>query len=228
MFRYMFTKRDHVSYAQTGEDRIIWNTLSSMKKGSEVFYVDIGAHHPVNISNTYLFYRLGGRGITVEPNADMAARHRRVRPRDTLIQAAVTAEPQDCLRFFHFDASSMSTADAEQAERLQAEGKFKLIRTEEVPAVNLDSIAEQLAGKSVDLLSIDIEGEQFSIVEGLIRRGVSPLFICCETIDYDGSENVRKDTDVIAAIKSLGYDVFADTLINTIFARKGSLPFTVT
>lgn len=227
MFRYIFTKRNHVSYAQTGEDRIIWNTLSSMKKGRDVFYLDIGAHDPVKISNTYLFYRLGGRGITVEPNSQMAGRHRRIRPRDTLIQAAVTGTPQEYLRFFHFDASSMSTADSEQAERLQAEGKFKLLRTEEVPAVDPGKLAERLNGQCVDLLSIDIEGEQYSIVEGLIKRNVSPLFICCETIDYDGGATVRKNNELIASIKSLGYDVFADTLINTIFSRKDSLPFTV-
>src|SRR5690606_11336021 len=99
MFSRVLAKSSHLSYAQSGEDRIIWNTLTSMKEAQDVFYIDIGAHHPVKFSNTYLFYRMGAHGITVEPNADMAARHRRKRPRDVQIEAAVTSDPVDKLLF---------------------------------------------------------------------------------------------------------------------------------
>ena len=91
MARYTLSRMDQLSYSQSGEDRIVSNALSSMGKRSAFTYLDIGAHHPVKFSNTYLFYRLGGKGICVEPNADMAKRHRRVRPRDTLVQAAFVA-----------------------------------------------------------------------------------------------------------------------------------------
>src|SRR6185369_13784792 len=55
------------SYAQQGEDLVVKNVLAVLGI-STPSYLDIGAHHPVKSSNTYLFYRGGGRGVLVEPN----------------------------------------------------------------------------------------------------------------------------------------------------------------
>ena len=41
------------SWSQEGEDQILRRIFERQKLG---FYVDVGAHHPVRFSNTYLFY----------------------------------------------------------------------------------------------------------------------------------------------------------------------------
>ena len=51
---HFFYKR--YSFSQEGEDIILNNILNDKKSG---FYIDIGAHHPVRFSNTYLFYLKG-------------------------------------------------------------------------------------------------------------------------------------------------------------------------
>ena len=72
------------SYAQSGEDLIVWGELAervprchsatvSQDKG---FYVDVGAYHPKLFSNTYLFYKKGWRGICVDPNPKMKELYR--------------------------------------------------------------------------------------------------------------------------------------------------------
>ena len=53
----------NISYSQEGEDLI----LERFFEGKEIgFFVDIGAHHPMRFSNTYIFYLKGWRGINVD------------------------------------------------------------------------------------------------------------------------------------------------------------------
>src|SRR5262245_49332338 len=78
-------KRLRFTYAQYGED-IIAETLLPEPQG---FYVEVGAIHPVQISNTYLFYRKGWRGIAVDPNPSVARLFAKRRPRDIMVQCAI-------------------------------------------------------------------------------------------------------------------------------------------
>jgi len=192
---------------------------------ADVFYVDIGAHHPVHLSNTYLFYCHGARGITVEPNREMARHHRRKRPRDKLIEAAVSTDGKPTITFHNFEPSTMSTADAEQAENLIKAGKFKLVSTETVPTVQPEDIATVIDSRTVNLLSIDIEGDQLKVIEQIFAAGIRPNFVCCETIRYDGRVEVCRDEATIVFLQDSGYAVIGDTLINTIFADRSVLPY---
>jgi hypothetical protein len=53
-----------ISYAQCGEDLIVDFVFSGLKPPS-ISYLDIGAHHPTHLSNTYLFYRRGFAGFVL-------------------------------------------------------------------------------------------------------------------------------------------------------------------
>ena len=59
IYLYGYAQR---SYAQEGEDLLLERILGKQGKG---FYVDVGAHHPVRFSNTFLFYKRGWRGINI-------------------------------------------------------------------------------------------------------------------------------------------------------------------
>jgi hypothetical protein len=57
----------HRSYSQYGEDVLLqgfWEDKWSW--GYKGFWVDIGAHHPSNLSNTKAFALNGWRGINVD------------------------------------------------------------------------------------------------------------------------------------------------------------------
>jgi hypothetical protein len=59
---YFFKKK---SYAMDGEDIAIQKYVKHTNNG---FYVDVGSHHPLQRSNTYLLYQTGWRGINVDIN----------------------------------------------------------------------------------------------------------------------------------------------------------------
>ena len=63
-----------VSYAQHGEDVIIWRALGERAAG---FYVDVGAFHPRYDSVTRALYARGWRGINIEPQPDRIAEFER-------------------------------------------------------------------------------------------------------------------------------------------------------
>jgi len=58
--------RHKKSYSQDGEDVVLASFYENMKN-YRGFYVDIGAHHPVRFSNTWMFYKNGWKGINIDP-----------------------------------------------------------------------------------------------------------------------------------------------------------------
>jgi hypothetical protein len=78
------------SYSRNGEDVVLWRALGDAGPGC---FVDVGAGHPRHGSVSMAFYANGWRGITVEPDPELARLHRLERPDD--VQFAVTAAGND-------------------------------------------------------------------------------------------------------------------------------------
>lgn len=74
------------SYAIQGEDLILRELFEYAKSG---FYVDVGAHHPFRFSNTYLFYKVGWRGLNIDAMPNSMKLFNRFRPRDINIECGV-------------------------------------------------------------------------------------------------------------------------------------------
>lgn len=148
-------------------------------------------------------------------------------PRDTLIEAAVSTDGKPTITFHHFEQSELSTADDEQARVLMATGKHKMRRTEMVSAIGPNDIVTAIGGRNVDVLSIDIEGSQLAVLKGLFDAGLSPKFVCCETVCYDGGVTVSRDHAVADFFRDAGYVVVGDTVINTIFAQPTALDYRI-
>src|SRR5579871_4904708 len=100
--------RRRASFAQHGEDVFVTEYFSKQPSG---FYLDIGASHPFRLSNTYLLYRSGWKGVTVEPIPRLGNLHRKRRPRDTLMPIGAGLKP-GTLEFFEMTPSVLSTLDA--------------------------------------------------------------------------------------------------------------------
>lgn len=80
------------SYAQHGEDTLIFNMLTKVLKISKPSYIDIGAHHPYEISNTAIFYEHGCRGVNIEANPVLFKRFPVERPEDINICCGLGSE----------------------------------------------------------------------------------------------------------------------------------------
>ena len=56
-------------YSQYGQDKFLFENF--FKEKSNGFYLDIGAHDGITLSNTYLFEKLGWDGVCIEPIPDV-------------------------------------------------------------------------------------------------------------------------------------------------------------
>ena len=101
------------SYSQQGEDIIIAKLLKIIGIKNP-FYIDIGANHPIDLSNTYLFYKRGGQGILVEPDHKLCKKIRSKRHRDICIEAGIGTE-RGKKKFYEFQDDDLGTFSEENA-----------------------------------------------------------------------------------------------------------------
>ena len=69
------------------EDLILKDIFKEISKG---FYVDVGCYHPIHLSNTYLLYQKGWRGINIDLSEYSIELFDHTRNDDLNINAAVT------------------------------------------------------------------------------------------------------------------------------------------
>lgn len=177
------------SYAQHGEDRFILDTVFGGRQNGT--YVDIGASHPVRISNTWLLYRNGWTGITVEPIERLSRLHRRWRPRDTQVKALMGGEDGE-LDFYSMYPSVLSTCSVSQYDTLVRDG-HRLVEHVVLPQLTFSTLLSRYGtGQPVDFISVDIEGLDRLIAAQVARldRAVLPRCFCIECVDDDASQEI--------------------------------------
>lgn len=164
------------SFSQHGEDRYL---LDRFQK-NDGFFVDIGASHPFRISNTYLLYRLGWCGVTVEPIPELGRLHRRWRPRDKLVAKAVGLKSGK-MTFFEMLPSVLSTLDKSVAEDYVVNRGAEVVREVDVDVITPLVLFEKNVGeRQVDFLSIDIEGLDKEVVLNIDLDNFRPEVISVE------------------------------------------------
>lgn len=200
------------SYSQEGEDMILGRIFGERNSG---FYVDVGAHHPIRFSNTYLFYRRGWRGLNVEPNPDAASRFRQIRRRDLTLSMGVAEHP-GMLTYFCFDDPALNTFDESLSKRRVEETRYRIERTMQVKVERLDAIlaAHLRPGTDIDFLSVDVEGLDLSVLRSNDWSRFRPHCVLAEALETS-LERVS-DTDTHRFMKQQGYEMFAKSF-NTLF-----------
>ena len=56
----------NISSCSEGVDLILKSIFRNLKKG---YYIDIRCNQPIDESNTYIFYKLGWKGLAIDGNA---------------------------------------------------------------------------------------------------------------------------------------------------------------
>lgn len=197
------------TFSQHGEDRFILDYFNG-KPGT---YIDVGANYPIKISNTYLLYRSGWCGITIEPIPRLHFRHKRIRPKDIQLGIAVS---DTCTRliFYELHPSSLSSFDEEKVE--DAIKRFGARIKAKVPVVvkTLAEVVEQhAAGRQIDLLTIDAEGLDLRVLRGLDWSKTKPALIVCEHDDRESQG------DACNFLKGHGYRLLRTMGCNDIFVK---------
>jgi len=206
------------SYSQCGED-LIMQHLFRVLGITNVSYLDVGAHHPTYLSNTYLFHKNGGKGVCVEPDPSLFAEFGKKRPYDTHLNCGVGTSVGD-VDFFVMSTSTLNTISKEEAERSQSYGQQRIMKTIKIELKSINDILEKYFAKCPNLVSIDTEGMDYLILESFNFEKYRPEVFCLETLSYNEDKSERKMTDISSLMHKNGYLTYADTYINTIFVHK--------
>lgn len=197
------------TYAQHGDDLAILNIFKRLgiEKPS---YLDVGAYHPFDLSNTALLYERGSRGINVEPNEAQHALFLAARPED--INLCVGAAPFHGRMTLHHVAADPGrfTFDVATAETLG------IVRTVEVRVMTLNEIVDRHGdGVWPDLLSIDVEGLDFDVLRVTAFGDHGPRAVIVEA-DCGSGDNSH---DLAAIMNAKGYMLHSWCGSNMIFVR---------
>lgn len=195
-----------VTFSQYGEDIVMKDILK--KNGIQnISYIDIGAHHPYFGNNTFLLYKAGGKGVLVEPNANLSNLIKRVRPRDICLNVGAGGEAGE-VDFYEFSQSTRSTFSKQQADE-HAHVSGQKARIEKKPIVSLDSIiVKYFEGEAPSVVSIDAEGLDKEILTSF-SWSKRPKIFCVEISDGD--------REIETLMKMKGYELKARMFQNGIF-----------
>jgi FkbM family methyltransferase len=205
------------SFAQAGEDRLAYFVLRAMHIEYPI-YLDLGAHHPTYISNTFLFYARGSRGVCVEADPELYKKIARRRPRDTCLNAAVA--PDDGRVSFHvMDGRALSTVSGEAVESYRGMGR-SVTRTIDVEALSPATLLKRYFAATPHLVSLDVEGLDMEILRAWDFESNRPEVLIVESADYGEHGEESKRTDIPEFMEGIEYFPYGDTFVNTVFVDR--------
>lgn len=166
------------SYAQNGEDVVLWRALGSVPRGR---YVEVGANDPSIDSISRAFYDAGWRGLCIEPVAALAERYRAERPGDTVVEAAITDADTDTVVLHQIDGTGLSTLDEAVVVGHQQSGLQ--VHDVKVPAKRLDAVLDEAGWSGLDIhfMVVDVEGAEASALASLDLTTWRPWVLVIES-----------------------------------------------
>ena len=173
------------SWSQAGEDRLLDRLMHRKATG---FYVDIGAHDPVRLSNTKRFYDRGWKGINIEPNPDWHQLFVEERPLDINLCCGAGGA-METLTYYEMEQRALSTFDPQQVTVAESFGG-KVKKTHEIKVQTLDHIFSEHIRQPIDFMSIDIEGLEYAALNSNNWDQWRPRLICIEAVS---DEDVREE-----------------------------------
>lgn len=169
-------------YSQHGEDIVLMNIFHQLGI-SEPNFIDLGAHHPLISSNTYLLYsKLGSRGLNVEANPNLIDAFRAVRPGDTTINFGVAAKPGVNTFYFFDEYSGRNTFSKAETEANRASYGMEVTAQAEIECVTVNQLVDQyFDGRFPALMNVDLEGVDHAVLQSIDFSRSKPAVICVET-----------------------------------------------
>jgi FkbM family methyltransferase len=177
-------------FSQFHQDEFIDKVILRKKRNG--FFVDIGAHDGVSLSNSYFFEKQRGfTGLCVEPNPKVFATLQQNR-KCTLLNACISSSVEP-VKFLVLDGMAemlSGIVDAynplhlERIDRVISEegGSKKEILVQSTPLQNIPEIK----GKKIDYISIDTEGNEKDVLKSIDFKEIK---VCCFTIENNYSDD---------------------------------------
>lgn len=152
------------------------------------YFIEAGANDGYNQSNTYWLERFRGwTGLLVEPMQELYELCVEERPAATVVRAALVPSDFEGSTVRMKFADLMSTVSGPHADEWRtAQGTavgWRDAYEADVPAETLSSILDRVGAPEVDLLSLDVEGFEPSVLAGLDLDRHAPRWILVEVHD---------------------------------------------
>ncbi|MDR2469681.1 MAG: FkbM family methyltransferase [Tannerella sp.] len=213
--RKLWTKH---TYSEDGEDGVL-RAFYEDRPAYRGFYVDIGAYHPVHLSNTHWFYERGWRGINIDATPGSMNAFRRVRRRDVNIETGVSDSYGELEFLFYGETSTLNRLGAETSAPPTNEGEGRKIKIQTQP-VN-DLLRTHLpAGQHIDFITMDVEGCELKILQSMDFGNYAPDFFLVEELDYVNRDFMSYHASpVYILLRERGYRVVAKTKRTVIFRK---------
>ena len=179
------------SYAMDGEDIAISVFNKKKEKG---FYVDIGAHHPIQRNNTHLLFKKGWEGINIDVNQFSIELFNFLRPNDLNLQIAVSDKEGEISFFYQKKFSQLNTTDKEVAkENFQGNFQEKKVKCQTIQNI-LDN--SKFKNKRIDFLNVDVEGAEMKVLNTLNFEIYDPSLICIEILGYREMQSEQREKEI--------------------------------
>ena len=205
-------------YGQLGEDLILEAVLKTHFKSmglkpQAIRYAEVGANHPIQTSNTYLFAaKWGGSGLLVEANPQLVDALRQARPRDEVLNLAVV--PPGYPASVAIKIAKNAELSSVNAQHIASFGAIGEVAGEvTMPTVTLDTLLNRYFQGGIHLLSVDIEGLDLEVIEKS-ALAVRPTFIVTEPSSHF---HATAEQDFARVMAAKGYVEIARTDYNLIF-----------
>ncbi|MFN4762870.1 FkbM family methyltransferase [Gillisia sp. Q332] len=206
-----------LSYSQEGEDLILKRIFEGQKTG---FYVDVGAHHPKRFSNTYLFYKLGWRGINIDAMPGSMKHFKEIRPNDINLEVAVS-DKKEKLKYYMFNEPALNTFSKQEVEKKDGRGNYKVIDEVIIDTIPLSELLNKHLkdNEQIDFLNIDVEGLDLDVLHSIDWSIHQPKTILVEELN----NQIEKiyGSEIFKFLKSKDYILIAKTFNTLIFLKKG-------
>jgi hypothetical protein len=164
----------------------------------------------------------GARGVLVEPNVDLCAKLRAIRPDDRTLAAGIGVAAVREADYFVMSEPSWNTFSKQEADH-QVEvtkGRVKIKQVIKMPLLNInDVMAEHFEGAPA-FLSIDAEGLHLAILKTIDFSRFRPKVICVETL-VSGTRSTIPE--IPAFMETQGYVGRGQTFVNTLFVDSALL-----
>lgn len=198
------------TYSESGEDLLFMKMLNRLGL-KDPTYLDIGVCHPVIRNNTYMLYKHGyKKGVLVEPNPDMCRLIKNYRPENILLNMGVCADESSYLKYYI--SPNPSCVGHNTFSEVEAE-KLGFIEHLDIPVDNINHIIETYCSGMVDILDLDTEGMDLSLIHVLDTEKYRIKLICVETF-VCGSDLIGR------VLEEKGYVHFASSRNNGIYLAK--------
>lgn len=191
----MSDKKLYKFYSQYGEDFIIWEFFDYKPFG---FFVDVGAFDGQHISNSFSFEENGWKGICIEPNPRYYKMCRDNRPESFCVNAACGDKEGSIV--LHTDKIGLFSTTIRENDKTSLNQHYDLLQKEpelqdtEVRMVTLNSLLEKYKDHDLDIdfVSIDVEGAEISVLNGLDINKYRPTILVVETSSEESCEIITE------------------------------------